>query len=179
VEKKDEGKEDSASVELLRKKLGSWECLNQGYVLDGFPINTAQAEALFPAAPSDELDSSALGIPEFVVVLEATDEFLKERVLNLEESQMVASGYDGNSFVKSVAAYREMNTEDKSVLNFFEEREHILPIVLQASASTDQQMNELTKIVGAPHNFGPSADEIEVRKKQHQQEEVTTIGIID
>jgi adenylate kinase len=171
MEKRDEGKlDDSVVVELLRKKLGSWECQNQGYVLDGYPVNTPQAETLFPAS-SDDQDSAPLSIPEFVVVLEATDELLKNRVWNMDESKMVEQGYDGSFFLKSLAAYREANTEDKSVLNFFEEREQILPILLQASSTIDQLMEELTKSIGAPHNFGPSVEELEAKKKKQQEEE--------
>ena len=172
AEKRDEGKlDDSVIIELLRRELGSWECQNQGYILDGYPVNTIQAEALFPPATEDQ-ESVPLSLPEFVVVLEATDEFLKERVLNMDESQMVAQGYDGNFFVKSLATYRDANTEDKTVLNFFEEREQILPILLQSNTTVDQQMDELTKIIGAPHNFGPSAEELEAKRKKLQQEEV-------
>jgi adenylate kinase len=32
---------------IIKKKLQSWPCQNQGYVLDGYPANVIQAELLF------------------------------------------------------------------------------------------------------------------------------------
>lgn len=63
---------------------------------------------------------------EFVFSLDATDEFLKERVLNLPESAVQGTSLSFDEFLPRLATFRRNNPEDEGVLNFFEELE-ILP----------------------------------------------------
>jgi adenylate kinase len=72
---------DELQVQLVKRKLCTWGCRNQGFVLDGFPETQSQAKALF----GEDLTKTNHGIsinPEFVVVLEASDDFVRERAMN-------------------------------------------------------------------------------------------------
>ncbi len=60
---------DEIVTELLRKKLNSKECEN-GFLLDGYPRTTAQAETLSKIAPA--IDAA--------VVIEVADEIILERM---------------------------------------------------------------------------------------------------
>lgn len=60
---------------------------------------------------------------EFVFTLDATDEFLKERVLNLPESAVHGTSYAFNRFLPRLAAFRKDFSEDETVLNYFDELE--------------------------------------------------------
>ena len=61
--------------------------------------------------------------PEFVCSLDASDEFLKERVMNLPESIVTGTHYSQDRFLRSLSNYRDVNTEDETVLNYFDELE--------------------------------------------------------
>ncbi len=151
--------------------------------MDGFPQTIAQAEALFSNNGNDIEESSlhieddnsnALNVnalPEYVVILEATDEFLRERVLNMSESEIVARSYDQQGFVKKLAVFREQNSDDKTVLNFFEERDHILLHPLPCT-TLDKMMTDLKRMIGKPRNYGPSKVELEAQQRLAAQQEV-------
>ena len=62
-------------------------------------------------------------MPEFVVSLESTDEFLKKRIMNLPESEVVGTHNTEEGLVRRLEAYRGINTEDDTVLNYFDELE--------------------------------------------------------
>ena len=63
---------DVLTVEMMLERLGDPDTIN-GYILDGFPRNLAQVHALDGAIGDYALDA--------VVVLEASNEVLKERML--------------------------------------------------------------------------------------------------
>lgn len=81
---------DEMIIEMLKTKLGSNPCQNQGYVLDGYPKNEEQAKILFNFGGDDgdqeeaeaEEDEEGGGdkkqniLPQFVISLEADDEYL-------------------------------------------------------------------------------------------------------
>ena len=61
--------------------------------------------------------------PEFVCGLDASDEFLKERVMNLPESVVAGTHYSQDRFLRSLSHYRDINTDDETVFNYFDELE--------------------------------------------------------
>ena len=80
------------------------------------------ASTCLPApGPLCELTSSFS--PEFVCSLDASDEFLKERVMNLPESIVTGTHYSQDRFLRALSNYRDVNTEDETVLNYFDELE--------------------------------------------------------
>ncbi|XP_040334375.1 adenylate kinase 7 [Herpailurus yagouaroundi] len=123
--------EDQYVIRFVKEKLKSMPCRNQGYILDGFPETYDQAKDLFNQEDEEEeeevrgkmlpFDKSI--IPEFVCALDASDEFLKERVMNLPESIVAGTHYSQDRFLRSLGSYRNINTEDETVFNYFDEIE--------------------------------------------------------
>lgn len=66
---------------------------------------------------------------EFVLCLDASDAFLKDRVMNLPERQVQEHNYGQEHFLRRLATYRESNMEDITVVNYFEELD-ISPLYL-------------------------------------------------
>lgn len=60
---------------------------------------------------------------EFVFSLDATDEFLKERVLNLPESMVQGTSHSFDRFLPRLVAFRKNDSKDEIVLNYFDELE--------------------------------------------------------
>lgn len=60
---------------------------------------------------------------EFVISLTASDEFLINRIINLPERIVAGTHYTQDQFVPSLSLFREFNTDDTTVLNYFDELE--------------------------------------------------------
>lgn len=69
------------------------------------------------------LNQGSLYSPEFVFSLNATDVFLKNRVLNLPENLVEGTSYSPEQFLQRLARFRERNVEDETLLNYFEDLE--------------------------------------------------------
>ncbi|XP_068847315.1 adenylate kinase 7 isoform X4 [Capricornis sumatraensis] len=99
---------------------------------------------------------------EFVCSLDASDEFLKERVMNLPESIVTGTHYSQDRFLRALSNYRDVNTEDETVLNYFDELE-IHPIHIDVGRLEDAQnrlaIKQLIKEVGEPRNYGLTDEE--------------------
>uniref|UniRef100_A0A673CWZ7 Adenylate kinase 7a n=1 Tax=Sphaeramia orbicularis TaxID=375764 RepID=A0A673CWZ7_9TELE len=134
---------DNVLFEILQEKLNSQPCLNQGYILDGFPKTYEQAKLLFLGEyeATENLDSMSKTpgfnkkiIPEHVFALSATDEFLIKRVQGLPESVAEKMHYTHEEFVPRLNRYRQLNAAEENLLDYFDELEiypEILGIVLQ------------------------------------------------
>ncbi|KAM6201573.1 adenylate kinase 7 [Rhynchocyon petersi] len=162
--------EDQYVIRFVKEKLKSMPCRNQGYVLDGFPETYDQAKDLFSQEEEEEEEEirgklspfDKLITPEFVCVLDASDEFLKERVMNLPENMVAGTHYSQDRFLRALSSYRDSNTEDETVLNYFDELE-IHPIHIDVSKLEDAQnrlaVQQLIREIGAPRNYGLTAEE--------------------
>eukprot|EP01147_Barroeca_monosierra_P006261 gene6261-7442_t len=163
----EEGQYDPAQIlACFKRKIGSMACLNQGYVLDGFPTNDANAKELFDITEEDETgededDSIALKLPEFVFALDATDEQLKERIQSLPQDEVEALKATETEFLERLQAYRDNNTEDNTVLNFFDFFEVHPQHFDGFSTTTEEMAKEIRCIIGQPHNYGPTPEEKE------------------
>ncbi|NXN90904.1 KAD7 kinase, partial [Rhinopomastus cyanomelas] len=121
--------DDKYVVTLVKEKLKSMPCRNQGYVLDGFPETYEQAKDLFNLESEDEETKSKIPkydpliVPEFVISLAASDEFLINRIINLPEIIVTGTHYTQDRFLQSLTLFRELNTDDTTVLNYFDELE--------------------------------------------------------
>ena len=75
----------------------------------------------------DDEDEAAeydrLIMPKLVVSLEAGDEFLRERVINLPEIVVVGTHNTEDAFTRRLTDYRAINTDEDTVLNYFDELE--------------------------------------------------------
>ncbi|KAM9645075.1 adenylate kinase 7 isoform 3-T3 [Trichechus inunguis] len=162
--------EDQYIIRFVKEKLKSMPCRNQGYVLDGFPKTYDQAKDLFNQEDEEEEEEirgkmfpfDKLIIPEFVCALDASDEFLKERVMNLPESLVAGTHYTQDRFLRALSNYRDINTDDETVFNYFDELE-IHPIHIDVGKLEDAQnrlaIKQLIKEIGEPRNYGLTDEE--------------------
>ncbi|XP_024424028.2 adenylate kinase 7 [Desmodus rotundus] len=161
--------EDQYVIRFIREKLKSMPCRNQGYILDGFPKTYDQAKDLFSQDEEEEEEIRGkmfpfdkLTMPEFVCALDASDEFLKFRVMNLPESLVAGTHYSQDRFLRALSNYRDINTEDETVLNYFDEVE-IHPIHIDVGKLEDAQnrltIKRLIKEIGEPRNYGLTDEE--------------------
>ncbi|XP_021058229.1 adenylate kinase 7 [Mus pahari] len=139
--------EDQYIIRFVKEKLKSMPCRNQGFILDGFPKTYDQAKDLFN---------------QFVCGLDASDEFLKERVMNLPESVVAGTHYSQDRFLRALSHYRDINTDDETVFNYFDELE-IHPIHIDVGKLEDAQnrlaIKQLIKEIGKPRNYGLTDEE--------------------
>ncbi|XP_040267592.1 adenylate kinase 7 [Bufo bufo] len=170
--------DDSYVIRFMREKLKSMPCQNQGYVLDGYPKTYEQAKDLFTSEEGEEEEESRSKAPrvdktitpDYVISLDASDNFLKNRVINLPESVVAGTHYAQDRFLRALATFRELNTEDETVLNYFDEAE-IHPLHIDVSKDDDPQYRDvtkqITKEVGEPRNYGLTPEELaELELKQ-------------
>lgn len=66
---------------------------------------------------------------ELLLCLDASDDFLKDRVMNLPERLVQEHNYEQEHFLLRLARYRENNLEDETVVNYFDELD-ITPLYL-------------------------------------------------
>uniref|UniRef100_A0A672JYB4 Adenylate kinase 7-like n=1 Tax=Sinocyclocheilus grahami TaxID=75366 RepID=A0A672JYB4_SINGR len=149
--------DDRHVMHIIREKLNSKPCRNQGFVLDGYPKTYTQAKELFHV--SKHLN--------FVVSLDATDEFLKERVRSLPQNVAEEMHYTQDEFTASLAKFRETLAEDESVLDYFDyleiHPEHI-------DCENVDTVEKIIKTVGRPKNYGLSPEEMEEERKRKEDE---------
>lgn len=109
-------------------RLKSKDCLNQGYVIDGYPKTFEQSRMLFLVSEEglkeeeqmerekleDEFEDEDTEVknvdvtilPELVVLLEASDKFLEERIMNLPESEIQSTHYTEEHMLRRMKEYR-------------------------------------------------------------------------
>ncbi|XP_044023748.1 adenylate kinase 7 isoform X2 [Siniperca chuatsi] len=172
--------DDQLLVKVVKDKLMSNPCRNQGFVLDGFPKTYEQAKELFYAEEQESEDgtsqissNSETIIPEFVLHLDASDAFLKDRVMNLPERLVQGHNYEQEHFLQRLARYRENNLEDETVVNYFDELD-ITPLYLEITSSNEPDclllMQKIFDTVGQPRNYGPSSQEVEEEERRGAEE---------
>ncbi len=64
-----------------------------------------------------------LTMPEVVISLEAPDDFLKKRVMNLPEGLVAGTHNNEEGLIRRLTEFRAVNEEDTTVLNYFDELE--------------------------------------------------------
>ncbi len=62
-------------------------------------------------------------MPANVVCLESPDEFLRIRIMNLPENVVTGTHNTEEGLMRRLTDYRTINTEDETVLNYFDELE--------------------------------------------------------
>ncbi|KAJ8270021.1 hypothetical protein GJAV_G00109430 [Gymnothorax javanicus] len=183
-----EGRLDDQFVfQILREKLNSKPCRNQGYVLDGFPKTYDQAKELFFGEEEAEEEARSKIpvfnrniIPDYVFSLDATDEVLKERVRNLPESVVEGTHYAQDQFLRRLAEFRNRSAQEETVLDYFDELE-IHPEHIEITGDEDCEYLAATeKIigeVGKAKNYGPSAEEREEEERRRAEERMKMLAV--
>ncbi|KAI5610837.1 adenylate kinase 7, partial [Silurus asotus] len=162
-------------LQIMKDKLKTKPCRNQGFVLDGFPKTYNQAKELF-SAESDQAKDERLKIPpynkeiipEFVFSLDATDKFLEERVLNLPESVVQGTSHSVEKYFPRLATFRKKNSEDATVLKYFAELEnHPVHIKIESDDLENVLvMERVMESVGEVRNYGSTAKDLEEERRQ-------------
>ncbi|XP_062863053.1 adenylate kinase 7 [Trichomycterus rosablanca] len=171
--------DDQYIIQIIKDKLNSKPCRNQGFVLDGFPKTYDQAKELFSADDEESQDvqtkippHNKKLIPEFVFSLEATDALLKNRVINLPENVVSGTSYEQDKFLQRLAKFRENNMEDETVLNYFDELD-VNPERIEIMSSDDVEytllMEKVVNTVGKVRNYGPSIEEVEQEERRQAE----------
>ncbi|CAH1644257.1 unnamed protein product [Spodoptera littoralis] len=183
---------DEEIIVYLRQKLLSREALNRGWVLDGFPMTQAQCQTIFEKGeeqeseggeetrdePFDEdvdLYSNVLKklLPDIVVSLEATDEFICEKAMRQPEGY---SRLDEETTLRRLSEFRAGDTREITPLNFFDELD-IHPIVVPVKDHTDYDMKgpytAVTLRMGRPCRYGKLLALIEAAEKKEKCEQET------
>nr|AIW54306.1 cytosolic adenylate kinase 2 [Mastigamoeba balamuthi] len=149
-------------------RLTGWQCQNQGYVLDGFPKTSPHLKLLYGGGhdaagngggdgDEDAPAHSPVPPPEHVFVLDAEDAALRARV-------MASRDGDEERFERRLKDYRTNCTPDAGPAAGFEAL-GVLPIPLDATQPVDTLLQLVAREVGAPHRYGPSAEEIEEQRR--------------
>ncbi|XP_014396966.1 PREDICTED: adenylate kinase 7 isoform X2 [Myotis brandtii] len=182
--------EDQYVIRFVKEKLKSMPCRNQGYILDGFPKTYDQAKDLFNKDEEEEeeeirgkmLPFDKLIIPEFVCALDGSDEFLKLRVMNLPESMVVGTHYSQDQFLRSLSNFRDLNTEDETVFNYFDELE-IHPIHIDVGKIEDPHnrltIKRLIKEIGEPRNYGLTDEEKAEEERKAAEERMAREAMVE
>ncbi|XP_069573933.1 adenylate kinase 7-like, partial [Brachyistius frenatus] len=160
-------------LEVLKRKMMSNPCKNQGFVLDDFPRTFEQAEELFYAEEQEGVSQTRKMLPELVLSLDASDSFLIDRVINLPESLVTEHHYEQEHFLRRLARYREGNMEEEPVVHYFIEQD-ISPVLLEIT-SNDQSdwwllMQKIFTAVGPTRNYGASITEVEEEERKETEE---------
>lgn len=155
---------DELMIKLIRDMLGSNICQNQGYILDGYPNTMQQANELFGVGESadeeigeEDAEGNLAGnkiMPRYVISLQATDEFICERIMQLPEEQVQNTNFEEERLLQRLEEYHLNNNEDNTLLNFFNEIE-IHPIMLDVMVDQMEPVlitifQQLGHVVGFP-----------------------------
>ncbi|XP_072313695.1 adenylate kinase 7 [Eucyclogobius newberryi] len=167
--------EEHLLLKVVRDKLMTKPCLNQGFVLEGFPKTYDQAKELYENDDEEEEDemTSKKILPAFVFLLDAPDVFLKERVMNLPESQVEENGYEPERFLKRLSRYRHRNNREPTVAEFYDKMGVATLSLEMASCSDPNRFMLLEKVietVGPPRNYGHGIDELEAEERKAMDE---------
>ncbi|XP_061172744.1 adenylate kinase 7-like [Saccostrea echinata] len=170
--------EDSHVIKFFRDKLHSKPCQNQGFILDGFPKTIEQANDLFATEEEDDAEESAATkfdktiMPDYVFCLEANDEFLRQRVMNLPESVVHGTHNDEDGLMKRLELYRSLNNDEETVLNYFDEKEfhpEKIDVTKDDSPMMRDTVEKIKKTIGEPRNYGPTPEELEEMRRQEEE----------
>uniref|UniRef100_G3NXS8 Nucleoside-diphosphate kinase n=1 Tax=Gasterosteus aculeatus aculeatus TaxID=481459 RepID=G3NXS8_GASAC len=161
---------DHLVFDILKEKLNSQPCRNQGFVLDGFPRSYEQARLIF--SDEDTEDQDLIPKKPHVFVLDATDDFLTKRALGLPQSVADEMRYTQEEFVPRLTRYRQLSTAEETLPDYFDEQE-IHPQHIEVTTDDSEYtgvMQKIIEIVGIPKNYGPSAEELEEEDRKRDEE---------
>uniref|UniRef100_A0A672I4C8 Adenylate kinase 7b n=1 Tax=Salarias fasciatus TaxID=181472 RepID=A0A672I4C8_SALFA len=142
-------------LKMLNEKLQSNPCRNQGFVLDGFPETYEQAKEFFY---EDGTSKIVPGLCIFVLCLDASDDFLIDRVINLPESVVQKHNYEQEHLLRRLAEYRK-NADADPVINYFLEMD-VAPL----------HLGDVYDTLGQPKNYSSTREEEEEEELRKAEE---------
>ena len=175
---------DDILIKMLKWKLSTRPCTNQGWILDGFPKTVDQAKALCLAGDDEEGDGDdeddapgkvklSSSAPANVIVLEARDAVLKDRIMNLPESEVAGTHNNEEGLDRRLTAYHASNTGESSVALWFDEVElhpKMIGAENMAPEANEQVLADIVSFVGEAHNYGLTKEELAQQEKERQAE---------
>jgi len=182
---------DEIFIKLVKFRLLSNHCKNQGWILDGFPENYDQgAWLLFKDGKAEEEDSdkeddgedainSLLDtrfMPDHASVLEASDEFLIHRLQGIPSSQL-EERHTESVFPHFLQEYKERNSEYESSFPYFMDEQEILYFPIDVEMDKSQMMQStvfrISNMIGKPRNYGLTMEEESALKNAQTLEQKT------
>ncbi|XP_068433045.1 adenylate kinase 7-like isoform X2 [Clinocottus analis] len=170
---------DYLVVDLLKEKLNSKPCRNQGFVLNGFLKSYKQAKQIFSDGETGSQEllhqrpvCNKKITPEHIFALNATDDFLITRVQGLPQSVAETKRYTQEEFLPRLSRYRQLATAEETLLDYFDELE-IHPEYIEVTAADSDYtdvMKQITEMVGVPKNYGPSPEEQAEEDRKRDEE---------
>ncbi|KAJ3325909.1 Adenylate kinase 7 [Boothiomyces sp. JEL0866] len=157
------------TISFIKDKLKSMPCKNQGYILDGFPTTLDEANELFKPSDDDGKEERIIPVvddvivPEFVFTIEMSDLAIKQRVQKLPEAAVAGTKNSEED------EFRKNNTDELTVLNYFDELE-TSPVILQVELlETSQIIEQIEKELGEPRNYGLTPEQIAAERREAEQ----------
>lgn len=169
---------DEQIYKLFKRKLKENIYRNRGYILDGYPRYYADGQGVWfdidENKPEDALDRNVLNseiLPNNILkISELSDDFLKNRIKSMPESQMVNSHNNEEGLTRRLLNYRNGNESQKgdpSVTEFFTEKK--IDMLEVDGKITEDEMLERVKIFldrnGPVNNFQKHFEEDEKKSK--------------
>ena len=178
---------DELMAQLVRAKLNSTGCTNQGWVLDGFPQTLPQLKLIAPEKESDadeeveaeeEADEGeeeterpkppADLTPESIIVVRMPDTQLKARVQSMSQPQVEATGMTAELLLKRMQAYAQAAAPEgpNNVLTH-KALAQVEPLELaHDDASIETSLSRARIYLGRPRNYGPTAAEVAAKAER-------------
>jgi adenylate kinase len=171
---------DALVADIIKTKLATPGCKNQGWILDGFPKNAQQARLLFnlndapaeakpeaaeggegeaEAAPAEAADDAPAGpakvvAPEIVVQIDAEEEFLLHRVMAYSQDKVLPNHDDEEGFKRRYEAFTQSVKQENSVVDLLLDSKARL-VVCMAVQEQDQNLDIMRLGFGRPRNYDP------------------------
>uniref|UniRef100_A0A672I4D3 Adenylate kinase 7b n=1 Tax=Salarias fasciatus TaxID=181472 RepID=A0A672I4D3_SALFA len=162
-------------LKMLNEKLQSNPCRNQGFVLDGFPETYEQAKEFFYGETHTHAQKKVctqnIKSHEFVLCLDASDDFLIDRVINLPESVVQKHNYEQEHLLRRLAEYRK-NADADPVINYFLEMD-VAPLHLgdvRLEPDWGLLMQKVYDTLGQPKNYSSTREEEEEEELRKAEE---------
>lgn len=181
--------ENQYIIRFFKQRLMSKPCQNQGFILDGFPKTEDQAKELFAPDETQEEEEEPetvqgeeepkepkfhkLITPDIIIKLDASDDFLSRRIMNLPEKLVQDTHNTEEGLQRRLTEYRMLNNDDETVTNVFEE-EYELDIIKYSPEAIEDDKSYLHKnIVSAikmnymkdSRNYGLTPEEKDLLKR--------------
>eukprot|EP00761_Pharyngomonas_kirbyi_P003092 gb/GECH01003096.1/.p1 GENE.gb/GECH01003096.1/~~gb/GECH01003096.1/.p1 ORF type:complete len:1011 (+),score=316.35 gb/GECH01003096.1/:1-3033(+) len=189
---------DDAITRMYKWKLSLLPQRNKGWVLDGFPKTQLQASKLFEKTQEEEdeeededgdeendgtKDSGKLPkanekAPEYVPVLSAEKEDLEKRLAEVPSDKLTPHLVP-EAFERRYTSWKEHNSShdaEHSVITYLEgmrigKNKEVIAREFNAMREIPQILQDISEMIGEPHNYGPTKEEIRAREKKEAEKQ--------